>query len=253
MEDKPTTPQYSLSDLLAYRDAEPLDEEIWRSIANDPHAQQQLARLGELKTQLKNLPPVVPEPALWTNILQRAQPSSAEVPLASNSSNLDQPRQAQQAGIRDIQTARSRARSERPPVGTSIFRLATAAGVFAVAVMGSMLWFNNPDGGLGGGANQRPLDVTVQAAPGLEHWLDRSRQLEAVLASDESQPLAGDPSQRALLYRIADLDAELSSLQQQPMAPELKERLWRQRVGLLETLTEIQRYQMLEENNADAL
>ncbi len=56
MEDKPTTPQYSLSDLLAYRDAEPLDEEIWRSIANDPHAQQQLARLGELKTQLKNLP-----------------------------------------------------------------------------------------------------------------------------------------------------------------------------------------------------
>jgi len=56
-------------------------------------------------------------------------------------------------------------------------------------------------------------------------------------------------AQRALMFRIADLDAELNSLQQEAMHPDLKERLWRQRVALLETLMEIQRFQM--HNQAD--
>jgi hypothetical protein len=47
-----------------------------------------------------------------------------------------------------------------------------------------------------------------------------------------------------LLYRIADVDAELIALYEAPqMDVEHRERLWSQRVELLESLTDVQRGQ----------
>ena len=76
--------------------------------------------------------------------------------------------------------------------------------------------------------------------------IDRSQRLEAVARLPVARAIDGQERNRqALLYRIADLDAQLNSLiAEEPMDPALKEKLWRQRVELLETLVAVQRDQL---------
>ena len=109
--------------------------------------------------------------------------------------------------------------------------------------LASALWLRSlPTAGPG------DVQLALENATDIETLVDRSRRLEAAVQSQVvSTDVEPSRAQRALMFRIADLDAELNSLQQEAMHPDLKERLWRQRVELLETLMEIQRYQMREQ------
>lgn len=71
----------------------------------------------------------------------------------------------------------------------------------------------------------------------------QSQQLERRVARHGArEDSAWSASRRALVYRIADLDRELAPLSIDPSRdPVRAERLWRQRVGLMQSLAELDR------------
>ncbi|MGI9324213.1 MAG: hypothetical protein ACR2PZ_03265 [Pseudomonadales bacterium] len=235
MTQKPTT-----SDLLALRDGEPLSAETRQRIANDQQASAQLALLQRVKSELNALPDVQPDEDSWEQLQQQ---------------------------LAQRQAARASEQNEMPIVEslpvTRGWRLpypmATAAGVFFAAVMLSTLWLpqlgTNVPGSSAPANGPEPL-VAANSTDGaraptvavdtMGALIDRSRRLEAVARLPVARAIDGqERSRQALLYRIADLDAELNSLiEEQPMDPALKEKLWQQRVELLETLVAIQQDQL---------
>lgn len=115
------------------------------------------------------------------------------------------------------------------------FPLATAASVFVAAALAIMLWNPTADSGPGssGPQVQDPLAQLVL----------RSQRLESELVSRAAAPtLSTSTSEQALVYGIADVDAQLNAMYEAgDVDPEERERLWRQRVMLLESLAEVQR------------
>lgn len=240
------TPKLTLSDLLAYRDGEPVTEDVQAALEQDPVLAEQLQRSIELRHELNALPAEIPPPELWEQIQAAAAPyfeapsglptTKPNTPLSLAATGKPQPE------AHSLDQPRSRASWFASPQ----LRLATAASVFMVGVLVSALWLRGmPDASSELGTGQIALQTPLQTSSGLETLVDRSRRLEEAVQS-QVVSAGAEPSraQRALMFRIADLDAELNSLQQEAMHPELKERLWRQRVALLETLMEIQRFQM---------
>ena len=71
----------------------------------------------------------------------------------------------------------------------------------------------------------------------------QSQQLERRVARHGApEDAAWSASRRALVYRIADLDRELAPLSIDPSRDPIRaEQLWRQRVGLMQSLTELDR------------
>ena len=80
-------------------------------------------------------------------------------------------------------------------------------------------------------------------AGNLASLMAQSQQLERHVARHgASEDAAWSASRRALVYRIADLDRELAPLSIDPSRdPVRAEQLWRQRVGLMQSLTELDR------------
>ena len=115
------------------------------------------------------------------------------------------------------------------------FPLATAATVFMAAALSIMLW--NPT---------QPVDESsVAAGPQVTdpvgQLMLRSRRLEAELFTPATASAGFSSSEQALLYGIAEVDAELNALYESGSPdPAERERLWRQRVTLLESLSDIQ-------------
>lgn len=115
------------------------------------------------------------------------------------------------------------------------FPLATAAAVFLAAALTIMLW--DPAGA--------PLRDSggPQVSDPVAQLILRSQRLESELLTRASTSAAGgNSSEQALLFGIADVDAQLNELyaSSAPQAGE-RERLWRQRVMLLESLADVQR------------
>jgi len=83
------------------------------------------------------------------------------------------------------------------------------------------------------------------APPGanLTSLMAQSQQLERRVARHGApEDAAWSASRRALVYRIADLDRELAPLSIDPARdPVRAEQLWRQRVGLMQSLAELDR------------
>jgi hypothetical protein len=132
-------------------------------------------------------------------------------------------------------------RAHPPRSWTLRYPLATAATVFLAAALTIVAW--NP---LRNGDGQAGPGTVVVADGALIDLMSRSQALESHL------PLRGEPAgqlswgsaEEALRYRIADIDAELMKLYEtEPLDVERRESLWRQRVDLLESLTEVQRGQ----------
>ena len=65
---------------------------------------------------------------------------------------------------------------------------------------------------------------------------ERSRQLEPITQSYDADPVAS-----AFRYRIADVDSQLSAMPEGRLNQEEAQRLWGQRVALLESLAEVRR------------
>ncbi|MCZ6708939.1 MAG: hypothetical protein O7B25_01095 [Gammaproteobacteria bacterium] len=116
--------------------------------------------------------------------------------------------------------------------------MAIAATVFMAAAL-SILWWNVADDG--------PTEISTAPPSDL---LLRSQQLESQAfyrqapVDESAGQILWRSSARAMLYRIADLDSELNSEYAGPRHGSLeRERLWRQRVELLESLVEVQHRQ----------
>ena len=197
-----------VADLLAHRDGEHLDPALSAEIETDPESREQLKTLREIKHALNELPGIDPADEVWRNINTRLRRNKS---LES------------QHGFKPRY---------------SWANMAVAATVFFAAAL-SILWWNPGDNGL----------TEVPAAP-LSNLVLRSQQLESQVFYPQVRnvvpagQLSWNSSQQALLYRIADVDSELNSDVENQLPDALeRERLWRQRVELLESLLEVQRRQ----------
>jgi hypothetical protein len=212
METKPT-----LSDLLALRDGEPVDPAAAQAAARDPEAQATLSELERLRSELRTLPPVTPDDAVWAAIQERTAAGAG--------------RGASTGPIADA------AAGAALPGWLQRFPLATAATVFLAAALTIMLW--DPTAAPGGDA------PGPQVSDPVAQLMLRSRRLESELMTRAAAPALGNTSsEQALLYGIADVDAQLNALYAAAdVDPAERERLWRQRVMLLESLADVQRGQ----------
>tara|TARA_Y100001933_G_scaffold252350_2_gene291174 strand:+ start:905 stop:1558 length:654 start_codon:yes stop_codon:yes gene_type:complete len=117
------------------------------------------------------------------------------------------------------------------------FPLATAATVFLAAALTIVLWdpTAEPGGSTAGPQVQDPVAALMV----------RSQRLEAELFTRAAAPsVTATSSEQALLYGIADVDAQLNALyESEGVDASERERLWRQRVALLESLADVQRGQ----------
>ena len=230
-ERKPT-----MAELLAQRDGEPLAADARAAIAADADASERLLQLHGIQQALQALPDPVPPSATWQQIQQQvAAGPSARQPL------LDPDYGA----------------TTQAAVGSGGWQLrypiATAAGVFFAAVLVSLLWLPRIGSDTDGAVDVSPVPSFAEYAPtvssgAMDELIDRSQRLEAVARLPVARAIDGqERSRQALLYRIADLDAQLNSLiEEEAMDPALKEKLWRQRVDLLETLVAVQQAQLAQ-------
>lgn len=197
-----------ISTLLGLRDLGHRDGASGGTDAADLNDQDRgtLAELVRLKAELNSLPPVTPDPAVWQAIQERAG-----LPLDD----------AAPDGAR--------------PAWLQRFPLATAATVFVAAALTIMLWDPTASPGTQGAGPQ------VQDP--LAQLVLRSQRLESELVSRAAAPaLTVTTSEEALVYGIADVDAQLNAMYESgAIDPAERERLWRQRVMLLESLAEVQR------------
>lgn len=201
--DRKPTP--TLSDLLALRDGEAQDADMAAAVYADPESVRQLGQLTRIRAELKALPPVTPDASVWQAIEER--------------------------------TARRRPWLQQ-------FPLATAATVFLAAALTIMLW--DPTG------TPEPAGTGPQVNDPVAQLMLRSQRLESQLLTRAAAPAVSNTrSEQALVYGIADVDAQLNELYEtdavdaaaQQRLGEERERLWRQRVVLLESLADVQRGQ----------
>lgn len=226
-----TKQQPTTSDLLALRDGEPLAADVREAMAQDPDAAARLAHMRDIRGALQALPDEAPDDTVWEQIQARTAAGPTIQPLTAT------------AG-----TAVS------SPAGWQLrYPLATAAGVFFAAVMVGLLWLPQLDTGVDADPVTGPMPTvaehtTPMSSGAMADLIDRSQRLEAVARLPVARAIDGqERSRQALLYRIADLDAQLNSLiEEEQMDPALKEKLWRQRVDLLETLVAVQQAQMAQ-------
>ena len=206
-----------ISDLLAHRDGEHMDPALSAEIEADAESREHLKALREIKHALNELPGIDPADEVWRNIDQHLQPGRR--PRRDG-----RPWFAEKLEFFGL--------TGRSPWAN----VATAATVFFAAAL-SILWWNPGNDGLTG-VPATPLSAVVLRSQQLESrvFYPQARRRAAV------GQVAWNSSQQALMYRIADVDAALNSDDQDLLPdPAERDRLWRQRVALLESLLEVQR------------
>lgn len=210
---------WEISDLLALRDGEVRDASVE---VDDPAALAQLEKIQQLQAQLNTLPDVPLEESVWNRpgVIPEKQPRSAWLR----------------------------------------FPLATAASVFFASFVGIYLIFG------GAAVDERPFDEQVNFATStqlddsgaqLAALMNQSRELERRLQgvnpltlSDASSQanqnatldstLAISPTQRRLMYRLADVDGQIARLYDAPVIDtNARQVLWAQRVNLLQSLVAV--------------
>ncbi len=159
--------------------------------------------VAELKQALKQLPGIEPDPSLWASIQDRAGSGSTE---SHTSARLSHPRLAQAAGL----------------------LLALTAGIFGVNAL--------RDSGMQQTLPPEPVLSRSIDGEAIQALRTRSRQLEPI-----AQNYGSDPVASAFRYRIADVDSQLTDIPEGRLNQEEVQRLWGQRVALLESLAEVRR------------
>ncbi|MEM8767409.1 MAG: hypothetical protein AAGE43_08205 [Pseudomonadota bacterium] len=195
--------QRRTSTLLALRDGELAPAER-SSLLADETARKELEALERLGAELRSLPNPEPDPEMLAAIQARLAPQSAPASPSPVSRPARLPR-ALAAGL----------------------LLAVTAGLVTLGVEQR-----------GGGLPARDLSGMTYALPEdpvLAALHARSRHLEALALRSGS--LADDPVASSLKLRIADLDGQLDA----EISPEETQRLWGQRVAILESMAEVRR------------
>ena len=213
-----------ISALLAIRDGEPRDATV---SADDPEIAQQLARMNQLRSELQALPDVPIADEVWQKISVAQRPPGG-------------------AG--------------RSPNHWLRYPLATAASVFFASLLGIYLVFSGQQVKLDTGQPQMTL-TSMQVEQGgmqLASLMNRSRELERRLQGVTPLTRAADVSlaaqaptrqtsvvERQLMGRLADVDEQIALMFELGIQdPAQRERLWAQRVTLLESLVAVRGEQM---------
>ncbi len=198
--------QRRTSALLALRDGELGAAERARLLA-DPAARKELDAHERLRSELRSLPDPEPDAALLGRIQARAAGQSASAPG------------------RWLRLARG-------PYGLAAgLLIALTAGLVTIGV--DQRGGAAPGGGLAGASDTGNTDRVLAVLH------ERSRQLEPLTIRAGS--LAGDPAASALKVRIADVDGQLAAALDGELSQAEAQRLWGQRVALLESLAEVRR------------
>ena len=157
--------------------------------------------VAELRQNLQALPDLEPDPALWARIQERARPEAGG----------------------------GSARDRFAPY-------AMAAGLL-LAVTAGLLGVNvNRDAELEAALTPNPSVSLPLESEEIRALQARSRQLEPL-----TQSYSQDPVTSAFRYRIDDVDSQLSSMPEGRLNQQEAQRLWGQRVALLESLAEVRR------------
>ena len=215
---------WEISDLLALRDGEVRDASVE---VNDPAAVAQLEKIRQLQVRLNTLPDVPLDESIWNSPSVRPN----VVPAKGSRS----------AWLR--------------------FPLATAASVFFASFVGMYLIFG------GAAVDQRLFDDQVDFTASaqlddrgaqLAALMNQSRSLERRLQGSNPLTLSDassqakqaqntmaastviSPTQRRLMYRLADVDAQIARLYDaEVMDTGARQALWAQRVNLLRSLVAV--------------
>ncbi len=199
-----------ISDLLACRDGERGEADAAEVLAR-PGATKLLGELERLQQALRSLPDPTPDAGSWERIRNAARP----VPVRHD-----------RAG-----TVLRCPGLFVPYAAAAGLTLALAAGLLAVHAA--------RDGAATGAVGERPSTTqpVAKADPALESLYERSRRLEPLLVSADRR----DPMEQALRLRIADLDGQITGIPDSAASRQQEERLWGQRVALLESLAQVRR------------
>jgi hypothetical protein len=212
---------WTVSEVLAHRDGELRDAQREQMMATDPQARQMLHQIARVRHNLKDLPDVAVDDEVW---------------LASST----RPQRARLIDSRDGAIPARAASFLRYPVATAA-SVCIATTLLVVFLLGARDGFE-------GQISPQPIhaDQTDPAQLRLASLMSRSRDLELGLSVGFGSVPAGElnpghaaqsRAARQLLYRLADVDAEIARLYDDRVIDgESRERLWRQRVRLLENL-----------------
>lgn len=165
---------------------------------------EQQSAVSDLKQSLKALPDITPDPAVWERIQARTAKTSTR-----------------RGGFSDRAV---------PFAMAAGLILAVAAGILSVNVL--------RDGNFQSELNAREVASLPRSEDALRALRERSRQLEPI--AQQVGP-GSDPVASAFRYRIADVDSQLSGMPEGRLNHAEAQRLWGQRVELLESLAEVRR------------
>jgi hypothetical protein len=226
-----------ISALLALRDGELHDAAV---SVEDPGVAQQLARMQAVRSELQSMPDVPISEEVWQRV--------TSVP-AKRTGKGKGPGKGSGQG-----------RGGPGPSHWMRYPLATAASVFFASLLGIYLVFSGQQQSLDAGQTQMAnTDLEFQQG-GLQlaSLMNRSRQLELRLqgvtpltpaADTHTAPRAAvaPPTviERQLMGRLADVDEQIARMYEAGIQdPAQRERLWAQRVSLLESLVAVRGDQM---------
>lgn len=186
----------SFQELISFRDGEPVSADAAQHIAHCEPCKAELARLQQLRTELRRLPAFEPQPH-WNAIRDRLNPAPEQRP-------------------------------RRIWLNVSM----TAAGVLLAL---SLLWSLK---------ERAPSNDSAQNnEAALRPLVARSQQLEALLQELPNRPsverAATSAAIDAVQTRIQMLDMQLSSTQQSSVDDDQAQRLWSERVQLLNSLVNL--------------
>lgn len=174
--------------------------------------------VAALRQALRQLPDVEPDPAGWAKIQNRARPEKAESQECALSRRF----------VQFVIAA--------PRFAIAAPRFAIAAGLL-LAVSAGILGLNVlRDGDLIPTLPPNQVVSLPVESDAIRLLRERSRVLEPI-----TQRYNADPVASAFRYRIADVDAQLSSIPEGRLNQAEAQRLWGQRVALLESLAEVRR------------
>ena len=208
----------NVEDLLSLRDGEPGSEPCAAHVATCAQCRDELNQLRNVRSALAALPMEEPAAMAWAGIAQRA---AAPAP---------------------------RSRTRLLATGVAV---AAAIGFAALLVVrlekpaptAPTIAATTPP------SNAAPAATATASPIDTETLIERSRQLEAVLAAVRDEPEVMNVRTATTIATLEDhiavVDYRLSMDAEDPMPPEQSRRLWQQRVDLMDSLVNV-RYAQLQ-------
>ncbi len=167
-------------------------------------ALKQQPAVAELRRSLRKLPDIEPDPEVWARI--QARTNGHRVSAGGYGERL------------------------MPFALAAGLLLAVAAGILSLNVLS--------EGDFPAELNERQVASIPAGDAALQALRNRSRLLEPLT---QRRLVTSDPMTAAVRFRIADLDSQLSGMPEGRLDQEETQRLWSQRVALLESLAEVRR------------